>query len=135
MYKWTLIIISLSVSFFANGANTSDNFSNLQLKRAQSAMDLEIAKTNLQKIKVEEQIQKLTGSAVSKSIPTTNQIALKEIRGFDNQRVAVLAVNDITRQYEVKDEIAPNLVIQSIFANSIKVLNINTQTITTYRLG
>lgn len=116
----SLFFISECFAYKAVDDYSSSIFSNLQVNKAQSNIELEIAKSKLQKLQIENEIDKLT-SGVSKS--NTTDIFLKEINIFNDKKLAVIDINGVSKTYKQGDLLADDLILVNITAKDIDVLN------------
>lgn len=118
-----LIGMIIFIQGFASD-NNSSSFSNLQLEKNLSSMQLDIAKNKLEQLKVQAAIDNLSG--IKKSDQSI-KISVLEINIFNNNKQAVISVAGITNTYKQGDVLTGDLILNKINSKSIDVLNTQTQ--------
>jgi len=112
---------------------SSTIFSSLQVEKSQSNMKLDVAKLKLQRLQVQEEIDKLTGA--SKANPNNINIKVKNISIFNDNKLAVITIDGVMKTYKVGDVLTENLMLKDISNKSVKVLNTDTQKTMTYLIS
>ena len=134
------ILIGLGILCFSSAwalvpvdDNSSTIFSNLQVEKSQSNMKLDVAKLKLQRLKVQADIDKLTGA--SKANPNNINIKVQNISIFNDKKLAAITVNGVMKTYKVGDVLTENLMLKDISNKSVKVQNTDTQKTMTYLIS
>lgn len=122
-------VICFSYSFGLVNAGPEISFSDLQLEKEQSNMQLEISKLELEKLKVQSEIDKLSG--ITKQSQNIS-ISVNKINIFNNNKQAVISIDGVVNTYNEGDSLKGDLVLNKVFSKSIDVLNTQTQKHTKY---
>ncbi|OIN82906.1 hypothetical protein [Francisella sp. TX07-6608] len=121
-----LIIVGICISYPAWAVlpvndNNSNVYTQLQLQKSKSDMQLEIARLKLEHLKIQSEIDKLNG--VAKEQQPSAVINVLEISEFNNKHQAVIDINGNTKTYKVGENLSKDLVLTQISQKSIEVLN------------
>ena len=108
-------------------------FSTLQVTKAQSNMELDIAKLKLQRLQLQIEIDKLIGSP--KATQNTINLKVKNISVFNNNKKATIDIDGAVKTYTVGDVLKGSLTIQDISNKSVKVLNTVTNKTSIYLIS
>jgi type IV pilus biogenesis protein PilP len=105
--------------------NNAQAFSELQIQSAQSKLQLEIAQTELSKLKIDQKIDDIKGVDGSQASGSL-KLHVLQIASFNGKALAVIRFNNKTRNYHQGDRLTGNFQISDITPNSVTLKNLKT---------
>ena len=127
MNKNILILIGLLASSLCMASDLeAKDFSDLNIKKSKESVELEIAKLQLAKLKIQDEINRLSGA--SKETPNSLKIKVKDISIFNQKSQAVIDVDGKSKTYQVNDMLKPYLQVVQISPKVVEILNTQTNT-------